>query len=450
MSEKQSAHDDQPTEPKPRPVSEVENLSTPSVHPLADAADDAALPHLTVAPDRQPSMTIRPSKPGSDERSALFDQSPAAILARDSPHDNQKSALLARDVHGSDKFQLTSLIKVLPDPLPSSTSSPLTTTAVVEPNVTHAVAVQPIQPQPLSPATATTATPGVATPVARVEAPVADNAIAPADTKHPNLSNTDPSTKASATETIEPNPPTAVAWLWSVCKTACKFGAIAFLAWFVTVLALITAFRFVDPPQSMLMLTKRLSGEALQHEWVPLDKVALNLRRAVITSEDAKFCRHWGFDLGEIRSALRSTEGYGRGASTITQQLAKNLFLWPGKSYVRKGLEVPLTLAIEGLWPKRRILEVYLNFAEWGPGVFGAEAASQYYYNKPVADVSEREAALLAISLPNPIARDASDPGPKVARRAATLQNRMRVQGVSYCALSGSSGRAKLPKPAER
>jgi monofunctional glycosyltransferase len=249
---------------------------------------------------------------------------------------------------------------------------------------------------------------------------------------------------------IQTPQPTSASRVWSACKTTVKFAGIAFVAWFVTVLALIAAFRFVDPPQSMLMLTKRLSGETLQHDWVPLDKVALNLRRAVITSEDAKFCRHWGFDLGEIRTALASRDGYGRGASTITQQLAKNLFLWPGKSYVRKGLEVPLTLAIEGLWPKRRILEVYLNFAEWGPGVFGAEAASQYYYNKPVAEVSEREAALLAISLPNPIARDASDPGPKVVRRAATLQSRMRIQGVSYCALSGSPGRLQGSKPVER
>ena len=220
---------------------------------------------------------------------------------------------------------------------------------------------------------------------------------------------------------------------------AVRFVGIAFVAWFVTVMVLIAAFRFVDPPQSMLMLSKRLGGQTLQHQWVPLEAVAVSLRRAVITSEDGKFCRHWGFDLGEIRAAIKAGEGTGRGASTITQQLAKNLFLWPGKSYVRKALEVPLTLAMEGLWPKRRILEVYLNVAEWGPGVFGAEAAAQYYYNKPASGLTDREAALLAVSLPNPIARDASDPGPAIARRASTLQARMRVQGVSYCALTGST-----------
>jgi len=212
--------------------------------------------------------------------------------------------------------------------------------------------------------------------------------------------------------------------------------AIVFASWFVTVMALIAIFRVVDPPQSMLMLTKRLGGETLQHEWAALPQISTNLRRAVITSEDSKFCRHWGFDLDEIRTAMARTDGYGRGASTITQQLAKNLFLWPGKSYIRKALEVPLTLAMEAMWSKKRILEIYLNIAEWGPGVFGAEAAAQYYYNKPASKLTERESALLAVSLPNPIARDASDPNPAIARRASTLQARMRVQGISYCALT--------------
>ncbi len=229
-------------------------------------------------------------------------------------------------------------------------------------------------------------------------------------------------------------------WRWTVW--AVRWTAIVFGIWLATVLLLIGLFRFVDPPASMLMLTKQLAGETLEHEWVPLDQVAIALRRAVVTSEDAKFCRHWGFDLGEIRAAMRANEGFGRGASTITQQLAKNLFLWPGKSYVRKALEVPLTLAIEATWPKRRILEVYLNIAEWGPGIFGAQAASHYYFNKQVSSATDREAALLAVSLPNPIARDASDPDPAIARRAATLQTRMRVAGISYCVL-GPTPRAQ-------
>ncbi len=243
---------------------------------------------------------------------------------------------------------------------------------------------------------------------------------------------------ASPPQTAKPPAPTPTLLkrLTRHAATAARFAAIAFAAWFVTVMVLIAAFRFINPPQSMLMLTQRLGGQTLQHDWVPLEQVSTNLRRAVITSEDAKFCRHWGFDIGEIRAAMRSTEGYGRGASTITQQLSKNLFLWNGKSYIRKALEVPLTLAIEGFWSKKRILEVYLNFAEWGPGVFGAQAAAEYYYSKPASQLSEREAALLAVSLPNPIARDASDPNPAIARRASTLQARMRIQGISYCALT--------------
>ena len=237
-----------------------------------------------------------------------------------------------------------------------------------------------------------------------------------------------------------PSLPSGTAWRFA--KKTLRLAALAFAGWIVAVLTMIALLRFIDPPYSMLMVTKRLSGETLQHEWVPLDKVSTGLRRAVVTSEDSKFCRHWGFDLGEIRAAMRAGDRFGRGASTITQQVAKNLFLWPGKSYVRKALEVPLTLAIEATWSKRRILEIYLNVAEWGPGIFGAQAAAQYYFNKPVSSVTDREAALLAVSLPNPIARDASDPDPRIERRAATLQSRMRVAGISYCVLGSAARKA--------
>ena len=344
---------------------------------------------------------------------------------------------------GAAKFVLTSLIKTLPEPAPlplpklfpqpeAPASSDLSANIDLPPPLIAGSAVT--SAEPAAPAFAPV-------PVTRVlPPPPAPSLLAPAVS--PGI---DTQLKVPPVYTRAPPAPLKPKLLTRVIHllaTAVKFAAIAFVAWFATVMVLIAAFRYFDPPQSMLMLTKRLSGETLQHEWVPLSRISNSLLRAVITSEDAKFCRHWGFDLGEIRAAMQSSEGYGRGASTITQQLAKNLFLWPGKSYIRKGLEVPLTLAIEGLWPKRRILEVYLNFAEWGPGIFGAESASQYYYNKPAAEVSERQAALLAISLPNPIARDASNPGPAIARRASTLQNRMRVQGISYCALSASTSRS--------
>ena len=305
------------------------------------------------------------------------------------------------------KFELTSLIKTLPEP--------------ARPPAQQPVKIETTQPAP--PFIPASAIPQTAPPSPSFT-PFVALSVRPAPASPPQTAR--PPAKIQS----------QFKRLGHYAATTARFAAIAFTAWFVTVMVLIAAFRFINPPQSMLMLTKRLGGETLQHDWVPLEQVSTNLRRAVITSEDGKFCRHWGFDLGEIRAAMRSTEGFGRGASTITQQLSKNLFLWNGKSYIRKGLEVPLTLAIEALWSKKRILEVYLNIAEWGPGVFGAEAAAQYYYNKPASQVSEREAALLAVSLPNPIARDASDPDPAIARRASTLQARMRVQGISYCALT--------------
>ncbi len=271
-----------------------------------------------------------------------------------------------------------------------------------------------------------------APPVADVEAPYVPRVAIPVSP--PSVANR--------------QPPSSRVWhVVGYFGRAVRYGAIAFVIWFVVVIGLIGLFRFVDPPMSMLMATKRLSGESLQADWVSLDAVSPNLRRAVITSEDGKFCRHWGFDLGEIRAAMQAGDGFGRGASTITQQLAKNLFLWPGKSYVRKALEVPLTFAIEGMWPKWRILEVYLNVAEWGPGVFGAEAASQYHFGKAAAKVSEREAALLAVALPNPIARDAGDPEPRIARRASTIQARMRAAGssASFCVINGPSKRSFQP-----
>ena len=235
---------------------------------------------------------------------------------------------------------------------------------------------------------------------------------------------------------IPPSPSSPWANAARLTITALRVMIIAISIWFAAVFAAIILFRFVNPPFSMLMATQRLGGLVIEQEWVAIDAISNNLKRAVITSEDGKFCRHWGFDLGEIRAAMKSRTNYGRGASTITQQVAKNLFLWNGKSYIRKALEVPLTLAIETAWPKKRILEVYLNIAEWGPGIFGAQAASQYYFNKSADVLSERESALLAISLPNPIARDASSPNAAIVRRAANLQSQMRVQGVSYCVLA--------------
>ena len=149
---------------------------------------------------------------------------------------------------------------------------------------------------------------------------------------------------------------------------------------------------------------------------MPLDRISPYLQRAVITSEDGRFCQHRGVDWGEIEEAIeRARDGIPRGGSTISMQVVKNLFLWPSKSYVRKALEIPLTFAIELAWPKPRILEIYLNIAEWGPGVFGAEAAARYHFGKSAAALTPSQAALLAVSLPNPMERRAGAPGPGIA-----------------------------------
>jgi monofunctional biosynthetic peptidoglycan transglycosylase len=196
------------------------------------------------------------------------------------------------------------------------------------------------------------------------------------------------------------------------------------------VVALIALYRFVDPPFSAFMAQRWLAGEEAAQTWVPLKRISPHLVQAVIVSEDGRFCQHWGVDLKELEDALeRAREGAPRGASTISMQVAKNLFLWPAKSYVRKAIELPLTFGIELLWPKRRILEVYLNVAEWGPGVFGAEAASRHHFGKSAARLGEREAALLAVSLPDPRNRHASAPGPGLSRLATIIQLRMRSAG---------------------
>jgi monofunctional biosynthetic peptidoglycan transglycosylase len=210
-------------------------------------------------------------------------------------------------------------------------------------------------------------------------------------------------------------------------------------AWVCVVLMLIVLYRFINPPFSTLIAAQWLSGGAVRQEWVRLESISPNLIHAVIVSEDGRFCDHWGIDFVEIAEALKRTpRGVPRGASTITMQVAKNLFLWPAKSYLRKIIEVPLTYAIELFWPKRRILEVYLNIAEWGPGIFGAEAASQAHFNHPASRLSQREAAQLAVVLPNPIVRDAGSPGPRTAHRASVIQRRTGREPEAIACIFGA------------
>jgi monofunctional biosynthetic peptidoglycan transglycosylase len=227
-----------------------------------------------------------------------------------------------------------------------------------------------------------------------------------------------------------------------------RWLALAIAAVVLAVCALIALYRVVDPPFSARMAQRWLAGEAPAQAWVPLERISPQLVQAVIVSEDARFCQHWGLDFREIGAALeRAREGAPRGASTISMQVAKNLFLWPAKSYLRKAIELPLTLGIELVWPKRRILEVYLNVAEWGPGLFGAEAAARHHFGKSAARLGEREAALLAVSLPDPRDRRAGAPGPGLSRLATTIQLRMRAAGDAAACVLPRKARGTAAKP---
>lgn len=186
-------------------------------------------------------------------------------------------------------------------------------------------------------------------------------------------------------------------------------------------------YRAIDPV-SMPMLWRHATGERVVRIWVPLSRIAPDLPLAVISAEDGTFCRNRGIDIGAMRDALHKSDdnlSEARGASTITQQTAKNLFLWNGRSFVRKALEIPLALWLNLVLGKRRIMEIYLNIAEWGPsGEFGAEAGSRYAFGKPAAELNVREAAELAAVLPNPHERSARAPGAIVRRLAGIYERR--------------------------
>lgn len=189
-------------------------------------------------------------------------------------------------------------------------------------------------------------------------------------------------------------------------------GTVLLLVW-------IALYRFVDPPGGPYMWqeSRRLGG--IEHEWVDMEAISTAMAQSVVAAEDVNFCRHWGFDVTAIRVAL--AEGAGRGASTISQQVVKNVFLWQGRSWVRKALEAVMTPVMELMWPKRRILEVYLNIAEFDEGVFGVQAAARHHFNREADGLSARQAALLAAVLPAPQSRDAGDPSGQLVSRANAI-----------------------------
>lgn len=193
-------------------------------------------------------------------------------------------------------------------------------------------------------------------------------------------------------------------------------------------------------PVSTLMLWRWVTGQRVERIFVPLSNISPSLVRAVIAAEDGRFCSHHGLDFREIQNALEDADDFDelRGGSTITQQVAKNLFLWPGRSYVRKALEMPLALWIDLALSKRRILEIYLNIAELGPnGEFGAEAGARRAFGRSARDLSPYQAALLAASLPNPVTRNARSPGPGLRRLAGLYVARAaRLEGAANCVLA--------------
>jgi monofunctional biosynthetic peptidoglycan transglycosylase len=201
------------------------------------------------------------------------------------------------------------------------------------------------------------------------------------------------------------------------------------------------AYRFIPPPITYLMLERTFEGRGFDRHWRPLEKISPTLTRAVIAAEDARFCEHHGFDFEAMEKAYAHNArrpGRIRGGSTISQQTAKNVFLWPQRSYVRKGLEAYFTVLIETFWGKRRIMEVYLNSIEWGPGVYGAEAAARRNFGVGADRISPAQAARLAAILPSPLKWHAARPGPYVKRRSGRIgaaAGTVRRDGLAACVL---------------
>lgn len=207
---------------------------------------------------------------------------------------------------------------------------------------------------------------------------------------------------------------------------------IALLIFLIAPYLLILVYRldFIRPI-STLMLADLATLQGYDRQWVEFEDISPNLVRAVMMSEDGQFCSHDGVDWGQLQSVIDDAMAgeATRGASTIPMQTAKNLFLWNGRSFIRKGLELPLAIAADAVWPKQRMMEIYLNVAEWGPGIYGIEAAARHHFKTSAAKLSRQQAALLAVSLPNPIDRVASKPGPGLKRLANVVDRRARASG---------------------
>ena len=226
--------------------------------------------------------------------------------------------------------------------------------------------------------------------------------------------------------------------LWRWTRRALLALVLVFVAWHVWLLGQVLWWKWVPPSETSFMslrldeLNEKKPDAELRYRWVPYEQISLHLKRAVVAAEDDKFVDHEGFDWDGIQKAMEKNQKKGKavaGGSTISQQLAKNLFLSPSRSYFRKAEEAIITVMIEALWDKRRILEVYLNVVEWGNGIFGCEAAAQRYYKTSAARLSPPQAARLAVMLPNPRKYETTF-GPRLAAHAARIQGRMHHSEV--------------------
>lgn len=224
---------------------------------------------------------------------------------------------------------------------------------------------------------------------------------------------------------------------WGLVRAVVAAGLIVF---FIGPVVMVAVYRFVPPPITFLMVQRVFEGRGFERQWVPLERISPNLVRAVIAAEDARFCQHHGFDIEAIEKAMKANAAGKklRGGSTISQQTAKNVFLWPGRDWVRKGLEAWFTVLIELGWGKERIMEVYLNSIEWGPGVYGAEAAARKNFRVPASKLTVAQSARLAAIVPQPLSWKAAKPGPYIKRRAGSINRNARVvrnEGLTTCVL---------------
>lgn len=216
-----------------------------------------------------------------------------------------------------------------------------------------------------------------------------------------------------------------------------RYAAYGILALIAAPYVLALLYIFINPPMSFYMLREAVAGEGARWRWKDIEEISPNLTKQVIVSEDARFCEHWGVDWHAVIDAVEDADdGRPRGASTISMQTAKNAFLWNEPAYLRKVFELPLAYFIDFVWGKRRLMEIYLNIAEWGPGIFGAEAAARHHFGKSASNLTRQEAAQLAAALPNPIRRNAGSPGPRTFALASRLRARAgRERSAAACVL---------------